>query len=214
MDTEIIIIDKEREIIERYKDNVQAAYITDISDGDTLEKVIPQNIDCVILDLPSNLEVSIIVTNNLKKMGIKNIIVKSDSDKHGEILKLVGATQIVYPDLEAARRVIPLLVSDNLYNFMPISSGLVMAEIFLPKKYAGKTLIESNIRYKEGVNIVAIKKDHESEYSFFVPDYKLGAEDILLAVGEEDNIKKFTSANADKNTKNITTIMKRLLGNN
>jgi len=213
MNAEIIILDKDREVVEKLKDSVHGAYIVDASDEEIIKKLIPSNIDGVILDLPSNLEVSILVTNYLRKMGVENIVVKSDSDKHGEILKTVGATQIVYPDLEAAKRVTPLLVSDSLFNFMPISSGLVMAEIFVPKKYVGKTLIESNLRYKEGINIVAIKKENGSDYSFFVPDYKLKEEDILLAVGEEDNVRKFTSAENGKRDNNLSTILQRMFGN-
>lgn len=213
MDAEIIILDKDRSVVEKLKDTVHGAYIVDASDEEVIKKLIPGTIDGVILDLPSNLEVSILVINYLKKIGVSNIIAKSDSDKHGEILEIVGASRIVYPDLEAAKRVSPLLVSESLFNFMPISSGLVMAEISVPKKYIDKTLVESNLRYKEGINIVAIKKDNSSEYSFFVPDYKLGEDDILLAVGEEDSIRKFTSAQNRKGNKTLVGILQRMLGN-
>lgn len=213
-DAEIVIIDKDRVLINRLKDSVHAAYIVDVSDEEAIKKLVPEKVDAVIMDLGNNLEVTILVTNYLKKMGIENIIVKANSDKHGEILNMVGATKIVYPDLEAAKRITPLLVSDTLFNFMPISSGLVMAEIFVPKKYIGKTLVESNLRYKEGVNIVAIKKGHSSEYSFFVPDYKLGSDDILLAVGEEVNIKKFTTTGNIKMERNLSYLLQRMFGKN
>jgi trk system potassium uptake protein TrkA len=214
INVEIVIIDKDREIIDKLKDRVHKAYIVDVSDEEVINKLVPEKVDAVIMDLSANLEVTILVTNYLKKMGVDTIVVKANSDKHGEILTLVGATQIVYPDLEAAKRVTPLLVSDNLYNFVPISSGLVMAEIFVPNQYVNKTLIESNIRYKEGINIIAIKKDHNSEYSFFVPDYKLGADDILLAVGEESNIRKFTDVSGYKKEKQIPSAFGKLFGNN
>ncbi len=213
LDAEIIILDKESEAIDQLKDSVHAAYIVDVEDEEAIEKLIPATIDSVILDLGNNLEVTILVTNYLKKMGIDNIVVKADSDKHGEILKIVGASHIIYPDLEAAKRVTPLLVSDTLYNFMPISSGLVMAEIFVPKKYIGKTLVEANLRYEEGVNIVAIKKNNKGEYSFFVPDYVLASDDILLAVGEENSIMGFTSAGGLKKDRTLSSILKKLFGN-
>lgn len=209
--TELIIIDKDRDVIERLKDMVHQAYIVDVTDEEAINKLIPEGLDGAILDLGNSLEVAILVTNYLKKMGVKDITVKADTDKHGEILKLVGATRIVFPDLEAAKRLSPQLVSDSLYSYIPISSGLVMAEINVPTKYAGKTLIESNLRYKEGINVVAIKKNHDSEYSFFVPDYKLGAEDILLAVGEEETIKRFTSTLATSNN-TLNSLMKKMFG--
>ncbi|MBN2616957.1 MAG: TrkA family potassium uptake protein [Spirochaetales bacterium] len=208
---EIIILDKDRTLIEKLKDKVHAAYIVDVSDEENIKKLIPSKVDAAILDLGSSLEVSILVTNYLKNMGIKNIIAKSDSDKQGEILKMVGATKIIYPDREAARQITPLLVSDTLYKFMPISSGLVLAEIFVPKKYVGKTLIESNIRFTDNINIVAIKKGEE--YTFFVPDYRLEEDDILLAVGSEDTIIKFTSVSYSKNQKTLSSFLQKMFGN-
>lgn len=213
LDTEVIIIDKKSEIIDQLKDRVHGSFIVDAVDEEVVNKLVPENIDAVILDLGDNLEVKILVTNYLKKMGIENIFVKADSEKHGEVLTMVGAKHVIYPDHEAAKRVSPLLVSDTLYNFLPISSGLVMAELFVPKKYVGKTLVEANLRYEEGVNIVAIKKGNSGEYSFFVPDYQLGEDDILLAVGEEDNIKHFTSVGSNKRDRSLGNILKKMFGN-
>ena len=213
LEAEIILIDKDRELIDKFKDSVHATYIADVTDEEVIKKLIPENVDAVIIDLGDNLEATILVTNYLKKIGITNIVAKADSNKHGEILKIVGANHVIYPDLEAAKRVTPLLVSDTLYNFMPISSGLVMAEIFVPSKYVGKTLVQANLRYEEGINIVAIKKGNHSEYSFFVPDYVLTEEDILLAVGEEENIICFTSAGGIKGNKTLSTLLKRMFRN-
>ncbi|OQY37188.1 MAG: hypothetical protein B6229_08840 [Spirochaetaceae bacterium 4572_7] len=212
LDAEIIILDRESDVIDQLKDSVHAAYIVDVEDEGAINKLIPSSIDAVILDLGDNLEVTILVTNYLKKMGVENIVVKASSDKHGEILTIVGASHVIYPDLEAAKRVTPLLVSDTLYNFIPISSGLVMAEIFVPKKYVGKTLIEANLRYEEGVNIVAIKKGNIGEYSFFVPDYSLEADDILLAVGAEDNIMGFTAVGGLKSDRKLSSILRKIFG--
>ncbi len=212
LDAEVIILDKSSDVIDQLKDRVHAAYIVDAVDEEIINKLIPENIDSVVIDLGDNLEAKILVTNYLKKMGITSIVVKADSDKHGEVLSLVGAEHVIYPDFEAAKRVTPLLVSDTLYNFMPISSGLVMAEIFVPTKYVGKTLVEANLRYQEGVNIVAIKKGNEGEYSFFIPDYVLAEDDILLAVGEESNVIRFTSAGGLKSDRSLTSILKRMFG--
>lgn len=212
-DTEIIIIDKDREMIEQYKDVVHEAYIVDVSDEKVINKLIPKTVDAVVLDLSSNLEVTILVTNYLKNMNVSNIIAKANSDKHGEILELVGATQIIFPDQEAARKVAPQLATDSLVSLMSISGGLSMAEIQVPEKFVGKTLIETNLRYKEGINVVAIKKGLDSEYSFFVPDYRLASEDILLAVGEEANINKFTQIKVST-TSTIQGVFQRLLKNN
>ena len=76
LDADIIAIDKDRDLIEQYKDLVRESYITDAMNENTLRKIIPEDISCVIVDLGEPLEASILVTNILHKMGIKRIVAK------------------------------------------------------------------------------------------------------------------------------------------
>ena len=62
---ELIILDRDREIVEKYKNSVVNAYITDAISEETLKKVIPLDINAAIVDLGSQLESSILVTNHL-----------------------------------------------------------------------------------------------------------------------------------------------------
>ena len=63
--------------------------------------------DAAIVDLGDRIEASILVTNYLKKLGVRAIIARAESQEHGEILDLVGATKVVFPNQEAARRIAP-----------------------------------------------------------------------------------------------------------
>ena len=86
-EADIIIIDRDREIVEKYKERVRDAYITDAINQEALKKMIPDDIDSVVVDLGGQLESSILVTNYLHKFGVRRIIVKAKSDEQGEILK-------------------------------------------------------------------------------------------------------------------------------
>lgn len=191
---EIIIIDKDKEIIEKYKDKAQAAYVADAINEKALSKLIPEEIDAVIVDLGGKIEVSIMVTNYLKKIGIKNILVKAQTDEHGEVLSMVGATQVIFPDREAAKRITPMLASSLLFNFMPISENLALAEVQANDYCLGKTLIEANLRQEFGLNVVAMRKVLHDDFLFINdPTYIFLEEDILLVAGTEDGINKFSS---------------------
>jgi len=103
---EILIVDKDRAVVETYKEQVTSAYIADVLNEETIRKIIPKTIDAAVVDLGDNIEASILVTNYLKKMGIREIIVRAESNEHGEILELVGASQAHFtalaflPDLQ------------------------------------------------------------------------------------------------------------------
>jgi len=190
---EIIIIDRDKTRIDKYKDLAKAAYITDAINEMALRKIVPAEIDAVIVDLGGKIESSIMTTNYLKKMGVRNIIVKAQSDEHGEVLSMVGASQVIYPDREAAKRITPILASSLLFNFMPISANLALAEVRANEICIGKTLLEANLRKNFGLNVVAMRKADKEEF-FFISDpaYVFHEDDILLVAGSEEHIGKFS----------------------
>jgi len=193
-DVEILIIDKDEELIEQYKNRVEAAYVADALKEEAIAKIVPATIDGVIIDLVDKIEVSILVTNYLKKHGVRHIIATTETDEHGEILELVGATQIIFPNKEAARRITPTLISSTLFNYIPIGSGLAMAEVEVPPKYHGKTVIESNLRRDAQINVIAVRSHDGNHFGFFGPDYLFQPGDALLIVGEEPSVNHFTGA--------------------
>ena len=112
-DVEILILDKERDIIEQYQDQVSAAYVADAIREETIEKIVPEGIDAAIVDMGKRIEASILVTNYLSKRGVQRVIAAAETDQHGEILRLVGATEVIYPNREAAKRLTLPLVSPD-----------------------------------------------------------------------------------------------------
>jgi trk system potassium uptake protein len=208
---EIIIIDKDKEIINKYKDFAKAAYVTDAINAVALSKIIPSEIDAVIVDLGGKIEVSIMTTNYLKKMGIREIVVKAQTDEHGEVLQMVGATKVVFPDQEAAKRITPMLASSLLFNFMPISANLALAEVRANEFCVGQTLLDANLRKTFGLNVVAMRKVENDEFFFISdPSYIFTVDDVLLVAGSEEHIGKFSKENDIAARKNIGDIFKSL----
>ena len=206
-DTELVILDKDRDIVEKYKNAVTNAYITDAINEATLKKVIPPDVNAAIVDLGSQLETSILVTNHLKKLGVPQIIVKARSDEHGEILKLVGATKIIYPDYDAAVHIVPMLLSSALFNYMQLSENFAIAEVKVRKEIEGKTLAESSLRQKYSLNVIGLRQEGNDEIKTAAdPSLVLTAQMILLVAGTPQSIFNYTERHAasekqDKNSK-------------
>ncbi len=213
MDCEIILIDKDPEIIEYYKNNVTAAYIADVINDEIVTRLIPGDIDAVVIDLGDKIEASILVTKYLSKLGVSNIIVKAETDQHGEILSIVGADHVIFPNLEAAKRVTPLLVSDLLFNYLPISGGLVIAETGVPEYLIGHTLTEIEIRKSRGINVIAFRRVGQGEYQFFKPEYRLHGDDVLLIVGQDDDVSSFTGKDSSSQKTGIGNLFRQLFSN-
>ncbi len=190
LNVEVMVIDRDSELIEEYKDRVAAAYVVDAIKEDLIRKVIPDTIDAAIVDLGHTTEASILCTNYLAKMGISKVIAKAETDQHGEILRIVGATDVVYPNREAARRITLPLLATSLSSYFPISKGMVIAELSLPSHLHGKTIVEADLRQKHRLNIVAVRHGAESEYRFVDPGHKIHSLDTMLVVGTEADIAK------------------------
>ena len=191
LDCEILVIDKKRELIEAIKDRVTSAFIADAINEETIKRLVPETIDAAIIDLGDSIEVSILVTNYLKKMGVKRIIAKAESSQHGEILDIIGADTVVFPNREAAKRLVPMIFSDAVFGYFPIGDDLVIAEVMIHKEMAGKTMIDVDLRRKSGLNIIALKK--ESGYHQFVSgDHILEEGEILLVSGSPADVAKYS----------------------
>ena len=193
MDCEILLIDKDPEIINEYKDRVHRAFIADVLNEATLGKLVPPDIDAVIIDPGDRIEVSILATNYLKKMGVRKVFVKAETDEHGEILKLVGADHVVFPNLEAAVRLAPMLLSSHLLSYVPLSPEMVLAEVKASAGIIGKKLMESGLRDEMNLNVVGLRGSKNGQgYGFVSPSYIFKEGDILLVAGAEKDVMEFS----------------------
>jgi trk system potassium uptake protein TrkA len=209
---EVLVIDRDAELIEKCKDKAKYAYIADVLDEQAVRRILPDALDVAIVDLGSNIEAAILVTNTLREMGVGEIIVKADSERRGGILEIVGATKVVYPDREAAAQIVPLLVLPGLLSYIPLSPSLVMAEVKVRGALVGSTLIEANLRQKFGINVIAIRSESTKEYRYFDAAYKLQADDVLLVAGSEHDVLGFSETEEKAAKAGIMAIFRGLLG--
>lgn len=209
---QIIIVDKDKAVVEACKDLAAKSYITDALNHESLARILPESIDVAIVDVGGNLEAAIMITSSLKKLGARQIIVRADSDERGEILKIVGATTIIYPAREAAEKLVPMLVSPALFRFMPISPSLVLAEVRVPERYVGLTLVEANFRQTRGINVVALRKEDGDEYIYFDPKYRMQGDDVLLCASSEQDITAFMGARMTARKNVIGDMLRGIFG--
>ena len=90
---EVIIIDKDPNLIKKYEGKAVKGSVVNITDEESLRKNIPQRIGTAIVDLGGRIELSLMVTKYLKQLGIKEIVVKAETDQHENLLSMVGAIE-------------------------------------------------------------------------------------------------------------------------
>ena len=162
--TEVLLIDRNSTLVQNAMKKVTWSVQCDATNANALEAAGIAECDMVVVAIGSNIEASMLVTANCKEIGVQTVISKAISEIHGKILDKLGADHIVYPDQDSARRLARNITDHNAYDLLEISKGLSLAEIDVPQACVGKTLAEADIRKKNGVRVLCIRRpDPKSE---------------------------------------------------
>ncbi len=113
----------------------------------------------------------------------------------GRKLKRAGASRVISPYAIGARRMAQLIVRPTVMDFIDLAMqtselGLRMEELRVSETAdcAGKTLMESGLRKKFDIIVVAIKRGNEPMFFNPQPATDIQVGDILIVLGASNNI--------------------------
>jgi len=186
---EVLALDKDIGRVNAVIDDVQRALCVDGRDFQALSSVVSSDFDEAVVSIGESLEASILCTLHLKQLGIRVIRAKADSEDHAEILRLVGATQIIFPEQETAERLSLQMLNPNLLDFIPLAQDYRVMDLATPVSFVGQSLIRLQLRKRLGVFVIAIKK-HGGETFVFLPgpEQVIEPNDVLVLIGREKDI--------------------------
>ncbi|MDE6182579.1 MAG: TrkA family potassium uptake protein [Eubacteriales bacterium] len=191
---DVLCCDKDMENVNEMSKYGCHVFQADATDSQVLSEFGINNFDVVIVAIGENMEASILATMMAKDLGAKMVIAKARNDIQKSILEKVGADRVVLPERDMGKRIASTLIATNIIDYINLSDKFAIAEIEAHEKWIGKTILDSNIRAKFGVNIVAIKKYKEKDI-LVSPDPTTIIEqgDILVVVGETPSIEKINN---------------------
>jgi len=188
---EVIAIDKNKDAVQKAKDCSTKAIVADGIDKEVMEMIGVQEDDVAIISFGEDLAASTLITLHLKQLNVRNIIVKAPNEEHKLILEKVGATEVVIPEKEMARKVAKSLISPNVLDYLPLSDDYMISELAPPNSFLGKTIAELQLRGKYHIEVIAIR-DIISDRIHMVPPANFVIKDgeVLIVVGKEKDIQK------------------------
>ncbi len=173
------------------QDFADQAVTADATDRSVLEELGLGLADAAVVSLGANMAASILVTLHLREMKLKRIISKAISPDHEKILKRVGATEVLFPERDAAERLATSLVHPNLLDYLPLGGEFSVAEVAPISDWVGKTLVEVSLRSNYDVNVIAIRELVPERMTVVIkPDYKIKDSDVLVVLGRQEDIQK------------------------
>lgn len=187
---EVIGIDADAEKVRRVSDIITHAAIGDPTDEEVLRTLGVRNADVAIVALTDNIQSGVLVTLMLKELGMNNVIAESTSEIHGRILTKVGADKVIYPEKDMGERLAKSLGNTDIMEYIDLSDDYSIMEIRVPKSWAGKSILELNVRANYNINIIAYRGTDGSICISPDPKMPLIAENKLVVVGANENIEK------------------------
>ncbi len=195
----VIAIDNDADSIERIKDTVTQAILLDTTDEESLSQVPFDDVDVAVVAIGDNVAASILTTTLLKKIGVPYVLSRSVSDLHEQVLRQVGADEIVNIEIDEGRRIAMRLISPEILDRIPVSESISVAELYTPKSFTGKSIGELDLRKRFNVTIVSITRSDlnvdemgnpvkNERIIFPSAEDKLEETDIILVVGKNENI--------------------------
>ncbi len=204
---EVTILDEQESVINELKDNVAYAMKGDATDIRVLRQmdIVGDDIN-VILAIGEGFERSILITAQLKELGVKNLYARSVNSLHSNVLKLLGVRELFRVEDVAAKQLVSHFMNVGLMRLRKIDSNHALAEVNLPTEWIGKTLQEINLRGKYSLNLLTLRRGVINELAPVddvlslpaqpvidtpTPDLVFEVGDVLVLFGKDEDLNRF-----------------------
>lgn len=186
---EVIAIDKNEERVREVREFTDYAFVVDNLSESALKETGIQNCGTVTVCIGEQVDMSILTTMLVIKLGVSNVISKATSEVHGEVLKRMGAT-VVYPEADMAVRIGRRLIFGNLLDYVALADGVEVRRITAGGKALGQTIQQMDVRRVYGINIIAVERNGHTDVEFNA-DYAFTGGDTITVIGSADKIDRF-----------------------
>lgn len=186
---EVMAVDMDEE-----RANAAVGLVNNIVIGDATNEAFMESLDingydlCMIA-IGDHFQTALEATVLAKDLGAKYVIARASRDVHKKLLLRNGADHVVYTERETAERLAVKYGAKNVFDYIELTDDHSIYEIAVPEHWIGKSIVQAAIRTKYHVSILATKRDGEL-YPMPLPDHVLSADETLMIIGENQDIKK------------------------
>ncbi len=184
---EVMIVDKDPDVIAALSDRFTDSNICDCTNESIIEALGVDNFDICFVTIGEDFQASLVVTSLLKQHGARMIVSKAKQKIQADLLRKIGADEIVWPEKEIAEKLAVRYNADNIFDYIPLTAEYSIYELPVPAAWIGRSLTELNIRRKYQVTIIAVKNDTTLNPNVG-PDYRFAERDHLILIGHSDRV--------------------------
>ena len=160
---EVTVLDERESAVEEIKNQVADAHIGDATDMRVLRRLDLVGDDTyVIVAVGENFERNILITAQLRELGVKNLYARTVNELHGKVLKLIGISELFRVEDVAAKQLADRFINEGLMRQRKIDATHSLADVQLPTEWVGKTLQEVDMRKQYRLNLLTVRRGTSS----------------------------------------------------
>lgn len=186
---DVMIIDKDADLVDDIAGDFTDAHIGDCCNAAVLKSLGIDNFDICFVTIGEDFQASLEITSMLKEMGAKHVVSKARTARQATLLQKIGADEVVYPEREIAEKLAVRYNSDNVFDYIQLTSEYSIFEVPCNVKWVGKTIAEVDVRNNFHVNIIAIKQGNSLNVTPRA-DYVFMPADHLVVIGRATDVFK------------------------
>ncbi len=121
-------------------------------------------------------------------MGMRFVLAKAQDALHGDILKMVGADRVVFPERETGTRVAHSFSMSMVVDYFEVAPGYGMEKL-TTIAFTGKTLQDLDLRGRYGVTPIFLRRGDKVTVNPH-PHERLEAGDEPTIAGPDERLEK------------------------
>lgn len=186
---EVIGIDSDRQKVQDMLNLVRQVIEADATSEVTLRELGVSDLDAAVVAI-RDAEPSIMVTLLLKKLSVRHVVARASSDLHDEILRLVGADRVIFPEKEAALKLAHSVAVPEVVDYLSIGKDMGISRLTVPKELIGLSSQQANLE-RANIRVIATIRKERILFGMSVGE-KFEAGDVLIVAGRDQDLRAFS----------------------
>ncbi len=190
---QVIAMDINEESIKVFKGVCDNLFIIDSTDINALKDAGIGEVDTAIVSIGQNVEASILSVMALKEIGVPEVIAKASTLIHGRILSKIGTDRVIYPERDAAKRLVKSLSFNPNLEVLDVTNSMKIIRLNVGNAHADRQVQDFLHSFQADLKIVALKRENKWIYNI-EPSLILKLEDTLLLFGHAREVEIFLAS--------------------
>lgn len=196
---DFIVIDNDPEVIQKIEEEGFVYYRGDATQDKSLIGAGIKRAKGIVCVLPTDAENLYVILTAKELNPDIYVLSRSEEEESEHRLLRAGADRVMSPYILGGMRMAMAILRPAMLDFIEITTSRQSLELRMEEMSVcdgspiiGKSLEESEIRHNFGLIIVAVKKDSGKMIFNPLANYVIEKGDKLIAMGEDDNVTRFT----------------------